>query len=337
MPRQGLTYEEYAKAADEFHLNGLHPSISRTLAKIGYGSRDTHSKYQKVWLENQKTQKAAFIDAHDEIDLSLARIGQQLRVENDLKITEIKTASAAAVEAAVRQQLAAEEQLANVNQTLEMITRQLKDTAATKEILQLDINSLRHERDIGIEREKARDEKIELLQGETASKIKILEVQMDKIINQYESRLEEQKALQALSMEKLTAQQEEFRHLLITEIDSLKTELKNKESELTRLNPIELAWKKEQEENARLNVDLTNLRLTYTDLVKKAENQNQQFKLVEKQLQQNFEEIKLTNKDRLNTHEKFDELSGFIKQCFNDYSKTLTDLKLQRKFLTKAE
>jgi hypothetical protein len=328
MPRQGsLLFEDYEKVADEIHAKGENPTVSRTLEELGRGSRDTHNKYQKMWRKNRESDQAAIALTDEPLKKQVARVVQLLHDENDAKISEIKDEANAAVEAARTQQTAAENELAEIKSSLQITNLKLNDLAAAKALLELDLNDHRQEHFIRVEREQALQEKVELLQGESAARVKILEVQLEKIVKQYELHLKELNASHELSIDRLGKQQEEYRHRFLAEIDALKTVLKAKEIELEKNRKLELVCQKAEVENAALNTEREYLLEVNKTLLAKDVQQNEQYAALHTQLQKSTENIFLTNEGVKVTHGQLEGLANSLQEHFIATIKSIEDLK----------
>jgi hypothetical protein len=338
MPRQGsLLFEEYEKVADDLHAKGESPTVSRTREVLGRGSRDTHNKYQKIWRKNREKDRAALALPEDGLTVKVARIVQQLHEENETKIAEINLDATAAIEEAKAQQTAAENQLVESKRSLETTTQQLNDMTAAKALLQLDLNDHRQDIAIRIEREKALQEKVELLHGEAAAKVKILEVHQEKIVKQYEIFLEELKASHQVTFEQFIKQQEDIRHRHIAEIDALKTSLKAKERELDKYHNVELARQKVEADNTSLRIERDHLLQAYQALTAKDEDHTKQFAVLQNQLQKNNETIMLTSEGVNLTHEKLEVLAHSLNVHFTRQAKSVEDAKEKLRSIEHAD
>lgn len=226
MPRLGITYDEVIIAADQIRSEGTQPTIEKIRQILGAGSNTTISKHLNQW--KQETAKENFKEIKllppDIMRTAIERTWEQLRQEANADIEEIQNEAQQRIQSAEQKAHLAEKTFNDLKLEYNELQLRYQRQSAEKELIHLDLKSLREEHTLLQEHYKALDERYIDVQGYTTQHLKDLS---DAHKNEI-ARLEEQSKKKDESYNKfineIREQSENERHQNIVVIDNLKVE-----------------------------------------------------------------------------------------------------------------
>lgn len=273
MSRFGITYEDVSKAAEDIFKNGEAPTIDRIRMLLGTGSFSTISKYLNAWRHGMTPKESFTIknQKSDIVHIAVERVWQQIREETDTEIETIKEETQkllneiqATADNALKRSEELEKLYANYQETFNALH-------AAKEIQELDFKKLRHDYAILQERYKGLDERYTEFQ-------RIAVKHQEDMVQAHKNELNrvfEKLKLQEESHQKLISEmkenQENQRHLLIVERDSLKAENQK--------------LKKTGEETVKLKAEINAISKERDRLTHQISSQSKYWDLIEKNSQ----------------------------------------------------
>ncbi|MHB1949676.1 MAG: DNA-binding protein [Gammaproteobacteria bacterium] len=230
MSRVGITYEEVAQAAYEIEKKGETATIDKVRAHIGdTGSFTTISKYLNMWRQKiipVSKSNENMASTPDIVKAAVDRVWQDMREETNKEIEVIKTEAQKLVEDAEHRARIAEEALNKVNCELNELKQIHMAQAAEKELLALDLKSLREAHTLLQERFKSLEEKYAEMQAVTSNHLENMSRAHQKEISRLEESLTLEKTNHANSIGSYKDQIERDRQTHIATLDNLKIENK---------------------------------------------------------------------------------------------------------------
>lgn len=225
MPRLGITFEEVVIAADQMQLEGNNPTIEKIRQALGAGSNTTISKYLNQWKQqiNSDTKEIKLLPP-DIMRTAIERTWEQLRQEANADIDVIKEDAQQRIDAAEQRAQVAEKILSVVKIEHDELQQAHQKQSAEKELLQLDLKSLREEHRLLQERYKALDERYIDMQGLSAQHLKDLSDTHKNEITRLEDQCRKQDESCNKFLNEIREQRENERHQYMVSLDNLKVE-----------------------------------------------------------------------------------------------------------------
>lgn len=222
MSRLGITYEEVAQVADALNKKGEAPTIDAIRMQLGTGSFTTISKYLNIWRHGGFSINSV-TRAKPDIVLSVAeKVWQDLRAETDAEVDAIKSETQALLNDMQSKLNEALNKVSDQEERHIMLQETFNNMHAAKELLELDFKKTKEERALLQERFDGLEQRYADFQRLTVKHQDDMAESHKKEVNHIYEKAKLQDEAQQRMISEIKTNQEEQRHTLITQIDSLK-------------------------------------------------------------------------------------------------------------------
>ncbi|MHB1947565.1 MAG: DNA-binding protein [Gammaproteobacteria bacterium] len=314
MSRVGITYEEVAQAAYEIEKKGETATIDKIRAHIGgTGSFTTISKYLNMWRQKiipASKRNEDISTTPDIVKAAVDRVWQDMRDETNKEIEGIKTEAQKLVEDAEHRAQITEELLNKVSSELSELKETHIAQTAEKELLILDVKSVREAYVLLQERFKSLEQKYAEMQTVTSNYLDNMSKAHQKEILRLEESLTLEKTNHANSINLFKDQIERDRQTHIATLDSLKVENKKMNEIISKIRSEQQA---SMAETNKMEAELTILKSEKDALTNQIDEYQQQWA--------NFYNKSLIPDDvvtKIHDLPKFDQLINQINLIFTE-------------------
>lgn len=226
MSRLGITFEEVALAAADIQAQGQAPTIDKIRHYLGgTGSNTTISKYLSQWrrehfIANVSPRVEAQQPIPDIVKSAVDKVWQEIKDQAESEVSAAKSLAEEQINTANAQVAMVEQSLASLQEQQASLTESFNHLQAEKELLILDIKSLKAEHQELQQRYGASQDKIQDIERLTSHHL----LDLRRAKEEERKLLAEQFAERAKSLQEIVdsvkEQAEKERHLHMVEMDS---------------------------------------------------------------------------------------------------------------------
>lgn len=247
MSRLGITFEEVALAAADIQAQGQAPTIDKIRHYLGgTGSNTTISKYLSQWRrEHFIANVSSRVEAQpipDIVKSAVDKVWQEIKDQAESEVLAAKSLAEEQVNTANAQVVMIEQSLANLQEQHASLTESFNHLQAEKELLMLDLKSLRAEHQELQQRYGASQDKIQDIERLTSHHLLDLKRAQEEERKLLAEQFAERAKLLQEMIDSVKEQAEKERHQHMVEMDSaitmqqklqkLADELKTKQQQL---------------------------------------------------------------------------------------------------------